>query len=143
MGGAFFISAAECGFANQLIHSLKTLAPDLNPATVLSSVGAADLHANFSGYTLTTVLQSYLDGLHAAYALAIASAGMAALLSLAAEWKKVNMEQVLKQQGAPSGEEQTGNAEGLEKKSDVAESERQTDANSSVNHPEVREETTL
>lgn len=75
---------------------------------------------------LKTVLQSYLHGLHTAYALAIASAGIAASLSLGAEWKKVNVEQVMKQQGAQSDEEKTDNAQDQERKDDVPESERQT-----------------
>lgn len=79
----------------------------VNPGEVLSSAGATNLHSSFSGKTLETVLHSYLDGLHTAYALAIASAGIAFLLGLASEWKKVNMEQVIKQQGAAADESQT------------------------------------
>ena len=113
MGAAFFISAGECAFGNQLVHSLERLAPEVNPTTVLSTLDAANLRASFSEVTLTAVRQSYLEGLRTTYALAIASAGTALLVSLAAEWKKVNMEQVMKNQGPGSDEDDAGKSHDL------------------------------
>ena len=86
------VGAAECAFGNQLAHSLTRVAPEVNAARVLSPLGAASLGANFSGATLIAVRELYLDGVHTACALAIASAGIAALMSLAGEWKKINVD---------------------------------------------------
>jgi hypothetical protein len=54
---------------------------------------------------LTAVLQTYLDGLHTTYAVAIVAAGIACVLSLRAEWKKINVEQVLKQEPTADGKD--------------------------------------
>lgn len=85
VGAASLISAAECAFGSQLAHHLTRVAPKVNAARVLSPLGAAYLGANFSGATLIAVRELYLDGVHTACALAIASAGIAALMSLAGE----------------------------------------------------------
>jgi hypothetical protein len=91
--------------ANQLVHSLSRLAPQTNARKLLGAVGAANLRASFSGATLTAVLQAYLDGLLTTYAVATATAGIACVLSLRTEWKKINVEQGLKQEPAADGKD--------------------------------------
>lgn len=109
IGGAFFVSAGQCAFGNQLVQSLALHAPDVNPGLALS-IGATDIRTFFSGSTLAAVLRAYLDGLHSAYALAVAAMGVAAVISFAAEWKKINIEAVMK---GEVGEVEAGDKGGI------------------------------
>jgi len=86
IGSAFIISAGQAIFANRLIQSLALTAPSVDPQLVIST-GASALREVFSPDVLPGILRAYMDGLKGAYALAIASLGVATLVSVAMEWR--------------------------------------------------------
>ncbi|KAF1829262.1 MFS gliotoxin efflux transporter glia [Decorospora gaudefroyi] len=88
LGGAFSISAAQSAFVNRLIHSLAVNAPGINPQKVIIT-GASELRAVFTAEQLPGVLQAYMDGLKAAFAVGIGMAGMAFIASFLSPWKRL------------------------------------------------------
>ncbi|KAL3424015.1 major facilitator superfamily transporter [Phlyctema vagabunda] len=88
LGGAIGVSVAQNIFDNRLVQSLPILAPSTSVETVLG-VGAYGLQTSFSGNQLQGILESYMVGLKAAWALSIAMFGLACLVPLAAERKSI------------------------------------------------------
>lgn len=66
--------------------------PDLDRATIIAT-GATNLQRVFSPEQLIDVRKSYLDGLHAAWAMAIAFAGVALLTGLSLGFKAIKKPQ--------------------------------------------------
>ena len=88
LGGAFFVSAAQTGFTNQLIKSLTKYAPDVSPFAVVQT-GATNIQATFGPEHLAAIQAAYADGLHVVFILVIALAGCSVLISLATPWTSV------------------------------------------------------
>ena len=80
VGGAFSSSSGQAAFINQLLKALPRTAPTVNPQQVLLT-GASELRNVFSPEVLPGVLEAYMIGIKAAFAVGIAFAGMAFLLS--------------------------------------------------------------
>lgn len=85
IGGAFFVSAGQVTLSNVLQSSMSKYAPTVDPSEVLG-VGVTEIRDHFDAAVVPGIVLSYLEGLKAAYAVAIACAGIAALLSLCAKW---------------------------------------------------------
>ncbi|KAH6712870.1 putative HC-toxin efflux carrier [Leptodontidium sp. 2 PMI_412] len=85
IGGAFFVSAGQVALSNVLQSSLLDNAPLTTPAEVLT-VGVTEIRDHFAADVVPGIVASYMNGLQAAYAIAIASAGIAVLLSLCSKW---------------------------------------------------------
>lgn len=88
LGGAFSTSAGQSAFVNQLLTSLPKFAPQADPALVLRT-GASDLRSVFPSDVLPGVLQAYMVGIKAAFAVAIAFSGVAFLCSLCIPLEKL------------------------------------------------------
>jgi len=88
IGGAFFISAAQAGFANRLIARAATTVPTVNPGLVIAT-GATELRRVFSAKELVGILVAYMDGLKIAFAIAIATAGVSFLLAFTPRWESL------------------------------------------------------
>ena len=88
IGGAFFVQAGQSAFSNQLLKTVPTTAPGVAPALVLGT-GASDLRNVFSPEVLPGILVAYMAGLRDAYAIAIAMAGMAFIISFFTGWKSL------------------------------------------------------
>ena len=88
IGGAFSISAGQAAFLNRLLIALPKLAPKANPAQVLKA-GAFELQNVFPPELLPGVLQAYMVGIKAAFAVAVAFCGMALLCTLAMPLQKL------------------------------------------------------
>ena len=88
MGGAVFVSAGECILSNQLLRALAANVPELNPADVLNA-GASGLRNHFSSAVLPGILNSYMVGLKAAFALGIALAVAAVVSSFGPPIKSI------------------------------------------------------
>lgn len=97
IGGAFSTSAGQAAFVNRLLGALPKTAPGLNPALVLAT-GASDLHRVFPPDMLPGVLEAYMTGLKAAFAVGIAFCGTAFVTSIAIPMSKLPTHQ---QGGAP------------------------------------------
>ena len=88
IGGAFFISAAQAGFANKLLARIPTTAPGVNPALVVST-GATDLRTVFTPEQFAGILLAYMEGLRVAFAIAIALSCAGFVLSLTPKWQRL------------------------------------------------------
>lgn len=99
IGGAFMLSAAQSAFVNHMLIELPKTAPLANPLQVVST-GATDLWKTFSPDILPGVLEAYMSGIKVAFAITIASVGMAFVISLASSWKRINPEALKNAGGA-------------------------------------------
>ncbi|KIV94475.1 hypothetical protein PV10_02240 [Exophiala mesophila] len=88
VGGAFSTAAGQSAFVNRLLATLPTTAPGVNPGLVLLT-GASELHNVFPADVLPGVLEAYMTGLKAAFAVAIAFCGVAFLLSWGIPMRKL------------------------------------------------------
>ncbi|KAF2790137.1 MFS general substrate transporter [Melanomma pulvis-pyrius CBS 109.77] len=88
VGGAFSTSVGQAAFVNRLLATLPKTAPGVNPGLVLLT-GASELHNVFPPDVLPGVLEAYMVGLKAAFAVAVAFSGVAFLCSLTIPLKKL------------------------------------------------------
>jgi MFS transporter, DHA2 family, glioxin efflux transporter len=88
MGGALFVSAAQSIFTNRVLQTLPTNAPGIDPAQILA-IGATQLKESFSPAQLPGILESYITGLRAAWALVIALVGVSLCASFGPEMRSI------------------------------------------------------
>jgi hypothetical protein len=81
VGGAFSTSAGQAGFVNQLLKELPKTAPSADPLLVIGT-GASELRNVFPPDVLPGILDAYMVGIKAAFAVALAFSGVAFLFSL-------------------------------------------------------------
>ncbi|CAG8893096.1 unnamed protein product [Penicillium egyptiacum] len=86
LGGAFFVSAAQAAFVNQLIRQPPLVAPDVNSAAVVAT-GATQLRAMFDEKQVPGILLAYMAGIRIAFAIAIGGAGTVFMCSLSSSWR--------------------------------------------------------
>ncbi|KAL5116714.1 hypothetical protein ACEQ8H_005326 [Pleosporales sp. CAS-2024a] len=88
VGGAFSTSSGQSAFVNRLLHELPRTAPTVNPGLVILT-GASELHKVFGPDVLPGVLQAYMVGIKAAFAVAIGFSGTAFLAAWLIPWSKL------------------------------------------------------
>lgn len=88
IGGAFWVSAAQAGWVNELLKKLPQVAPRVSPHTVIAT-GASELHKILTGEDLDGVLIAYMHGLKVTFILCIVTAGISLVASFIA--KPVNI----------------------------------------------------
>jgi hypothetical protein len=93
IGGAFFISAAQCAFNNQLIRELARRLPEIDPAVVLAT-GATRIRQDFPASQVPIVLEAYMVGLKAVFAVMIAAYGISSLVSVFGSWERLDEEKL-------------------------------------------------
>ena len=91
IGGAFFVSAGQSVFTNYIITTLANNAPSVSASEVIAT-GATEIRNAFSADQIPGVLNSYLSGLHAAFALTIVAAGLATISSFFSEWRTIKVQ---------------------------------------------------
>jgi hypothetical protein len=91
LGGAFGISAGQAAFVNRIIVSVPQTAPGVDPSVVVAT-GVTELRSVFPGNEITGILLAYMEGLRAAFAVGIAMAGMAFLISLLSKWNRIHVQ---------------------------------------------------
>ncbi len=90
IGGAFMISAAQAAFVNVLVKDLPSRVPGIDPASVVNT-GATDLRNVFSADQVPGILLAYISGLKIAFAIALASTGVAfIIITLFQKWNRLN-----------------------------------------------------
>ena len=90
VGGAFMVSAAQSAFVNVLVKVLPDSAPGVNPAAVVGT-GATDLRIVFSADQVPGILVAYMRGLKIAFAIGLASTGMAFIIITSFQkWNRLN-----------------------------------------------------
>lgn len=80
LSGAVFVSVAQSLFANRLLSDVPKYVPGVDPHLVVVT-GATELRKVFTPEQMPGVIRSFMDGLKDAYALSIALAGVAVLVS--------------------------------------------------------------
>ncbi|AEO56525.1 hypothetical protein MYCTH_2059428 [Thermothelomyces thermophilus ATCC 42464] len=98
VGGAFLVSAAQSAFVNKMVHELATSAPSLDPLIVLGT-GATQIRDVFPADAVPGIVVAYMQGIKTALALVIGTTGVAFLVSLFSNFKRLNTE-ALKTGGA-------------------------------------------
>jgi hypothetical protein len=88
IGGAFFVSAGQSAFTSILLERLPITAPSVDAASVVF-IGVTELRNVFSAEVIPGIIKAYMDGLQTAYAIAIASAGIATVVSFASRWRNL------------------------------------------------------
>lgn len=91
VGGAFLVSAAQSSFVNTMVGRLATSAPDINPLMVLGT-GATQIRAVFPAEQIPGILVAYMAGIKTALAIAVGAAGVAFVISLFSNFKRLNTE---------------------------------------------------
>ncbi len=85
---AYFIVVAQSIFANRMLQTLQTTAPNLDTAQVLGT-GASDIHNVYRDEDLAAVLGAYMAGIKDVFACALAGSVLAVLLALAIPLQKL------------------------------------------------------
>lgn len=98
MGGAVFLSAAQCAFNNELLNKVAANLPGVDPAMALGT-GATQIRAVFTDAQLPIILDAYVDGLKAVWAICIAAFGIATVIGAFGNWKRIGAEDLKKAQG--------------------------------------------
>jgi hypothetical protein len=88
VGGAFTVASAQAAFINRALHALKTTAPDVD-ASKLITTGASELRKVFTAEELPGVIEAYMRGLKAAFAVSIAFCGLAFIATLFVPWERL------------------------------------------------------
>ena len=82
------MSAGQAAFFNQILATLPRTAPEVSPKLLLS-IGASEINKAFSPEVLPGVLEAYMTGIKAAFAVAVAFSGVAFLCTLAMPLRKL------------------------------------------------------
>ncbi|KAL3473407.1 major facilitator superfamily domain-containing protein [Aspergillus californicus] len=99
VGGAFFVSAAQSAFNNQLLNELAASLPELDPAVALGT-GATQIRQAFAPDQIPFVIDAYVVGLKAVFAIMIAAFGTATLIGgTLGSWKRLGSETLAKATG--------------------------------------------
>ncbi|PVH95582.1 MFS general substrate transporter [Periconia macrospinosa] len=98
VGGAFFVSAAQSAFNNQLIKTLAINLPEIDPVMALG-IGATQIRKEFSASQVPAVIDAYMVGLKAVFAITVAAFGISTLIGLFGSWKRINSEDLQKATG--------------------------------------------
>ncbi|KAH8703810.1 putative efflux pump antibiotic resistance protein [Talaromyces proteolyticus] len=85
IGGAFSLAAAQAAFLNTIINTAVGI-----DRTLLIASGATQLRSMFSPEQLPIVLDAYMAGIRAAFAIAIGMMGFAFFASLLSSWKNLH-----------------------------------------------------
>ncbi|KAL4990688.1 major facilitator superfamily-domain-containing protein [Aspergillus falconensis] len=99
VGGAFFLSAAQSAFNNQLLKELAATLPEVDPATALAT-GATQIRHAFAPNQVPLVIDAYVVGLKAVFAIMIAAFGVATLVGASfGSWKRLHGDALAKATG--------------------------------------------
>lgn len=90
VGGAFFVSAAQSAFVNQL---LKSAPANIDPAKIIGT-GATMIRHVFPADQVEGVVIAYMAGIKTALIIAVAGAGGAFIISIFSNFKRLNREAV-------------------------------------------------
>ncbi|KAJ6086429.1 hypothetical protein N7467_005343 [Penicillium canescens] len=98
VGGAFFLSAAQSAFNNQLIETLAIKLPEIDPAVAIGT-GATQIREAFTASQVSVIIDAYMVGLKAVFAITIAAFGVATVIGFFGSWKKLHGDELKKAAG--------------------------------------------
>jgi hypothetical protein len=86
MGSAFIIPAAQAIFQSQLIKCLRVFAPDVDPLVVLGAGATSRGISSLPKASVLGIVESYVNALRSTFALGVAVARVAFLVSFFMPW---------------------------------------------------------
>ncbi|KAJ5144414.1 hypothetical protein N7476_004658 [Penicillium atrosanguineum] len=98
VGGAFFLSAAQSMFSNRLIQTLAINLPEIDTAVVLGT-GATQIREFFTASQVSVIIDAYMVGLKAVFAITTAAFGVATIVGFFGSWKKLHGDELKKATG--------------------------------------------
>jgi ABC-type proline/glycine betaine transport system permease subunit len=81
-----------------VIKELAGSLSEIEPATVLS-IGATQIRDAFTASQIPAVLDAYMSGLRAIFAIAVAAYGLAAVIGMLDNWSKIDARELQKAAG--------------------------------------------
>ncbi|KAK3064268.1 hypothetical protein LTS18_008731 [Coniosporium uncinatum] len=101
-GGAFFLSAAQSAFNNELIKAFATKLPEIDPILALG-VGATQIRQAFTAAQIPLVIEAYTLGLKAVFAITVAAFGVSAIIGFLGSWKRLHSDDLTKAASSGAG----------------------------------------
>ncbi|KAJ4859019.1 major facilitator superfamily domain-containing protein [Trichoderma breve] len=101
IGGAFFLSASQSAFNNQLIKTFAVKLPEINPAIALGT-GATQIREIFTASQVPIVIDAYMTSLKDVFAITIAAFGFATIIGFFGSWRKLQSDELKKAAGGPA-----------------------------------------
>ncbi|MCJ1311979.1 hypothetical protein MMC25_005653 [Agyrium rufum] len=89
IGGSLLVSCGQSAFTNRLVTTVTQNVPGIESSLVIST-GATAIRETFSAEQIPGVLMSYVSGLKLVFAIAIATAGVSAVVAPLMPWRKIN-----------------------------------------------------
>ncbi|KAL9089179.1 MAG: hypothetical protein Q9159_002650 [Coniocarpon cinnabarinum] len=89
LGGSLLVTAAQSLFQNGLMQKLEQSIPSINPSEVFLT-GSTRVQTSFPPRVLPAIDSAYMTGLHKAFILAIASGGVATLVTVSQRWFRLD-----------------------------------------------------
>lgn len=87
LGGTAFVTAAQSAFVNEMLATVRTTVPDIDPATIIVT-GATEIRIKFKANQIQKIVAAFMSGIRLSLALAIGATGIALLVSLFHDWKR-------------------------------------------------------
>jgi MFS transporter, DHA2 family, glioxin efflux transporter len=88
ISGAYFVTVAQSLFANRMIRTLQTIAPNIDTTHVLST-GASEIRHVFQGSDLLAVLSAYMTGIKDVFAFSLATSAFVVCVALLVPLEKL------------------------------------------------------
>jgi hypothetical protein len=85
---AYFIVVAQSIFANRMLRTIQSTAPNLNAFQVLGT-GVSDIYNIYSGTDLAAVLNAYMVGIKDVFICSLAGSVLAVLLAMIIPFQKL------------------------------------------------------
>ncbi|CAI7588105.1 unnamed protein product [Penicillium glandicola] len=98
VGGAFFLSAAQCVFNNRLIETVAAKLPEIDLALVIET-GATEVRETFTASQVFVIIDAYMVGLKAVFTITMVAFGAATVIGFFGSWKRLHGEQLKKAAG--------------------------------------------
>lgn len=92
VGSAFFVSAGQSALVSTIIRTLPVTAPGVDPWLVIKT-GATQIRAVFPAAQVAGIIEAYMAGVKVAFAIAIAGAGCAFVLSIGSKYTKLGKDE--------------------------------------------------
>jgi ABC-type proline/glycine betaine transport system permease subunit len=81
-----------------LIKELARSLPEIDPTTVLG-IGATQIRVAFTDSQIPAVLDAYMSGLRAIFAIAVGAYGLATMIGMFGRWSKIDAKALQKAAG--------------------------------------------
>ena len=87
LGGSVFVSAGQSAMVNVLLKNLRGETSTID-AVKVAMTGATELRQKFSSAQMPFILTAYMNGLQAAFLVAVVASSVATVVCLATRWLK-------------------------------------------------------